>query len=519
MTSSADPAFDIVVPTLGRPTLTTLLHALDAGVGPAPGAVFLVDDRRDAVLPLPLPHVDRLRVVCLAGGGRGPAAARNRGWRAAWSPWVAFLDDDVVPGPAWLSELSQDLAAAADDVGASQGRIRVPLSADRRPTDWERNVAGLETARWATADMAYRRAVLLATGGFDERFPRAYREDADLALRTLGLGWRLSTGRREVDHPVPPADGWVSVRKQAGNADDALMLARYGARWRRRAGERHGSLRQHVVAVGAGLTALAGPSRPSRLAGAAIWLGSTARFAWSRIAPGPRDRAEVARMLVTSVAIPPVAVWHRLRGELAVTAGGRANAQVTTPGPAAEPPDRTGPRRAVLLDRDGTIVHDVPYNGDPRRVVPVAGAREALDELRHAGFAVAVVSNQSGVAHGTLTRAQVDAVNARVDELLGPFDGWFICPHAEGDGCSCRKPAPGLVHAAATALGVSSSHCVVIGDTGADVGAARAAGARAILVPNAATRPEEIVGCVEVASDLPGAVASVLGRSLVREAR
>ena len=76
---------------------------------------------------------------------------------------------------------------------------------------------------------------------------------------------------------------------------------------------------------------------------------------------------------------------------------------------------------AVLVDRDGTIVEDVPYNGDPEAVRPVAGARAALDRLRAAGIPVAVVSNQSGVARGLLRATEVDAVNARVAELLGPF--------------------------------------------------------------------------------------------------
>jgi HAD superfamily hydrolase (TIGR01662 family) len=68
----------------------------------------------------------------------------------------------------------------------------------------------------------------------------------------------------------------------------------------------------------------------------------------------------------------------------------------------------------VLFDRDGTLIVDVPYNGDPARVVPMPGARAALDRLRAAGVRVGVVSNQSGIARGLLTRAQVEAVNARM---------------------------------------------------------------------------------------------------------
>src|SRR4051794_24515334 len=84
---------------------------------------------------------------------------------------------------------------------------------------------------------------------------------------------------------------------------------------------------------------------------------------------------------------------------------------------------------AVLFDRDGTLVDDVPYNGDPVLVRPVPGAREALDRLRSAGLKLGVVTNQSAVARGICGPDDVAAVNARVEELLGPFDTWQVCPH------------------------------------------------------------------------------------------
>jgi D-glycero-D-manno-heptose 1,7-bisphosphate phosphatase len=166
---------------------------------------------------------------------------------------------------------------------------------------------------------------------------------------------------------------------------------------------------------------------------------------------------------------------------------------------------------AVLLDRDGTLVVDVPYNGDPARVEPVAGAREALGRLRAAGVALAVVSNQSGIARGLVSREQVDAVNRRVEELLGPLGPVFVCPHGPGDGCACRKPRPGLVLRAAEALGVAPEGCAMIGDIGADVDAARAAGARPVLVPTPVTRAEEVTAAPEVAPDLGAAVELLLG--------
>jgi D-glycero-D-manno-heptose 1,7-bisphosphate phosphatase len=103
---------------------------------------------------------------------------------------------------------------------------------------------------------------------------------------------------------------------------------------------------------------------------------------------------------------------------------------------------------AVLFDRDGTLVVNVPDNGDPARVVAVPGARTALDRLRAAGIPTGVVSNQAAVARGLITADQVDAVNRRVEELLGPLGPWCWCPHDELDRCGCRKPAAGLVGAA-----------------------------------------------------------------------
>nr|MDP9020874.1 glycosyltransferase [Actinomycetota bacterium] len=224
MTGGVEDRYDVVVPTLGRPSLHRLLDALAGQRRSLPGQVLLVDDRPDPSSPLlPGGAPRELDVTVVAGRAAGPAAARNAGWRSSSAPWVAFLDDDVVPGPEWSTDLLADLRACADDVAGVQGRLRVPLPADRRPTDWERNVAGLEAAAWATADMAYRRPALARLGGFDERFPRAYREDADLALRAMNAGYRLQRGRRQVEHPVLPAPWHVSVAKQAGNADDALM--------------------------------------------------------------------------------------------------------------------------------------------------------------------------------------------------------------------------------------------------------------------------------------------------------
>jgi histidinol-phosphate phosphatase family protein len=195
---------------------------------------------------------------------------------------------------------------------------------------------------------------------------------------------------------------------------------------------------------------------------------------------------------------------HRIAGEACARRLVRDRARAPEPG---------GQPGAVLLDRDGTLVVDVPYNGDPDRVRPMPGARGALDRLRAAGVRLAVVSNQSGIARGIVTEADVAAVNRRVEELLGPLGPWCVCPHGPDDGCSCRKPAPGLVLEAAARLGVAPERCAVVGDIGADVEAARAVGARGVLVPTPRTRGEEVAAAPERADDLEGAVDLLLGRA------
>ncbi|MCG5431677.1 HAD-IIIA family hydrolase [Mycobacterium sp. MYCO198283] len=495
------PAFSIVIPSIGRPSLARLLAALDAGDGPVPEAIVVVDDRPgDAALPLP---ETTLPITVRRSGGRGPAAARNTGWRATRTPWVCFLDDDVVPDADWRARVADDLAAADAEpaVAGSQGRIAVPAPAGRAATDDERRTLRLETARWITADMAYRRSALVACGGFDERFPRAYREDSDIALRVTRAGGRIVGGSRGCTHPVAaaaPTSVLGSVRAQRGNADDALLRRKFGPGWRDAIGEGRGRIRLHAattaVALLGGLAGATGRRRTA-LAAAAGWLALTADFTARRIAGGPKTPREIAAMAASSALVPPVAVGHRLRGWWRFR---------------HVPVD---PPLAVLFDRDDTLIRDRPYLNDPAGVEPMPGARRALQRLRDAGLLLGVVTNQSGIAKGLITADQLAAVNARVDELLGPFGSWQVCVHDAGDGCDCRKPAPGMVLAAAEELGVPPQRCVVIGDIGRDVEAALAAGARAVLVPTERTLPEEVSlarKTAAVADSLVGAVDLVL---------
>ncbi|MBA2446349.1 MAG: HAD-IIIA family hydrolase, partial [Nocardioidaceae bacterium] len=430
----------VVVPTIGRRSLRVLLEALSDGVGPAPAAVIVVDDRHGprgggrpaGQLVETLADLDIAGLRVVSSGGGGPARARNLGWRLANTEWVSFLDDDVIPDHDWRRRLAADLAAAEAGTAGIQGRVRVPLPTERRPTDWERATAGLASARWITADMTYRRSALSAVGGFDERFPRAFREDADLGLRVSTAQGTLTTGRRWVTHPVRPTGDWISLRQQRGNADDLLMRRLHGTTWRHRVGAPTGRRSRHLSLVAAAVAAAGfSATRRPRLAGWAAlgWSAGTVEFAVARIAPGPRDWPELRRMLTTSAVIPFAATWH--------TAAGAVHHR--------QAPPWRGLPDLVLFDRDGTLVHDIPYNGDPALVAPVDGAVEALRQLRARGVRTGVITNQSAVATGTISFDDMRSVNNRVEELLGPFDTWHVCPHGHSEGCACRKPAPGMV--------------------------------------------------------------------------
>nr|WP_246350995.1 HAD family hydrolase [Deinobacterium chartae] len=150
-------------------------------------------------------------------------------------------------------------------------------------------------------------------------------------------------------------------------------------------------------------------------------------------------------------------------------------------------------RPAVFLDKDGTLIEDVPYNVDPRRIRLMRGALEGLSALQRAGYALVVVTNQSGVARGLFAEEALGAVEARLRELLAcagvSLEGFYACPHhpegrlsAYALECACRKPRPGLLLRAAEELGLDLAASWMVGDILHDVEAGRRAGCRALLL-------------------------------------
>jgi histidinol-phosphate phosphatase family protein len=166
--------------------------------------------------------------------------------------------------------------------------------------------------------------------------------------------------------------------------------------------------------------------------------------------------------------------------------------------------------QAILFDREGALAAPAPSR-DPASVEPKAGAASAVAAARAAGVAVGVLTTQR--AESRPGDEDAERVNARVDALVGPVDVWLECTHDAEEECPCRAPAPGLIFLAAAALGTRPERCVVVGDVAASVEAARAAGARAVLVPSARTTREDIDAAPVVAADLEAAVALALSKA------
>lgn len=151
--------------------------------------------------------------------------------------------------------------------------------------------------------------------------------------------------------------------------------------------------------------------------------------------------------------------------------------------------------RAVFLDKDGTLIDNLPYNADPERIRLTKGAGAALKRLQQLGFRLFVVSNQSGIARGLIDDSAMANVFARIEQLLRPdavaLDGFYYCPHwphgavaRYAHACDCRKPAPGMLLRAAREHQLSLASCWMVGDILDDIEAGRRAGCRTVLIDN-----------------------------------
>lgn len=154
-------------------------------------------------------------------------------------------------------------------------------------------------------------------------------------------------------------------------------------------------------------------------------------------------------------------------------------------------------RPAVFLDRDG-VINVFPGAGkyvlEWSQFAFMPQVRENLARLRKAGFALVLVTSQSGVGRGLMTQATLDEIHARMQEGLGSerLDAVYFCPHRPDDGCPCRKPSPWMIEQATKEHGLDLTHSFVIGDTSRDIVMGRAAGCRTVLCRPNLPRPEDV---------------------------
>lgn len=170
---------------------------------------------------------------------------------------------------------------------------------------------------------------------------------------------------------------------------------------------------------------------------------------------------------------------------------------------------------AVFLDRDKTLNPDPGYISEPAQFELFPGVGAALRRLQDAGFTLVVVTSQSGVARGLISREQLEAIHDRMVMLLWRHGvrlaGIYVCPHHPDAGCPCRKPSPALILQAAAELGLALGASWTVGDKEADARMGLAAGTRTIRVgPPDTAMPADLAGRVPLVPDLPAAADLIL---------
>ena len=145
-------------------------------------------------------------------------------------------------------------------------------------------------------------------------------------------------------------------------------------------------------------------------------------------------------------------------------------------------------KKAIFIDKDGTLIPDIPFNTDPGKIMFHAYAGTFLKHFFDAGFNIVVVSNQPGIARKLFIEKELGGVSKRLQELAGlygfHFAGFYYCIHDEGDECECRKPKPGLLIKAANELKLSLPESWMIGDILNDIEAGKKAGCHTVLINN-----------------------------------
>jgi cellulose synthase/poly-beta-1,6-N-acetylglucosamine synthase-like glycosyltransferase len=242
---------------------------------------------------------------------QGPAAARNAGWRAACGEIIAFTDDDCIPDPRWLT---RGVSEFRNGIVGVQGRIVMPLPL--LPTDYERDASHLERSEFVTANCFLRRDTLQQLDGFDENFALAWREDSDLFFTLLEKNHQLVYAPDAiVVHPIRPGTWGISIRQQRKAMYNALLYKKHPRLYRSYV-QASPPLHYYAIVlslIAAALSAVFGFA-PVAVLGVVMWFVLTAVFCYWRLRRNSHSWKHIAEMIVTSIVIPPLSLYWRLRG-------------------------------------------------------------------------------------------------------------------------------------------------------------------------------------------------------------
>jgi glycosyltransferase involved in cell wall biosynthesis len=312
----------VVVPTYKRPELmmNCLIALSKQDLARNDFEIIVVSDGPDDATRhmmhnmnhLVLPYVQYITL----NANRGPASARNAGWRKANGELVAFTDDDCRPSQGWLSALWNAYEFNAADEIAFSGTVIVPIP--DMPTDYELNTSHLAHADFITANCACTKKALERINGFDERFRVAWREDSDLEFKLIENNISIIKIKEAVVvHPVRKAKWGVSIDEQRKTMFNALLYKKFPSLFRRKI-QRRPAWNYYMIVAGAILTVvgLIAGKKLLMITGTLLYIAFTLAFIAKRLSRTSRSREHVLEIVATSAVIPFVSVYWTLYGAL-----------------------------------------------------------------------------------------------------------------------------------------------------------------------------------------------------------
>jgi glycosyltransferase involved in cell wall biosynthesis len=245
---------------------------------------------------------------------KGPAAARNYGWLNARAPLIAFTDDDCIPDENWLAQFYSQYRIYG--MVAFSGQTIVPIPDE--PTDYELNIANLQTADFITANCCCAKKTLAITGGFDEQFTMAWREDSDLEFKLIKANIPiLKVPSAIVTHPVREAQWGISIKEQKKTMFNALLYKKYPELYRQKIQPDRPV--HYYATIASFLIMIAGfilKSDSMMVTGALLWLGLSVLFISRRLRSTTLAYKHLAEMIVTSFVIPFLSIYWQIYGAI-----------------------------------------------------------------------------------------------------------------------------------------------------------------------------------------------------------